>query len=191
MAKKESTFLLVSLEEEKAKKLANVISNQACRKILDYLSGRDATETEIANSLDIPISTVHYNIKLLSEAGLVRSSEFHYSPKGKEVNHYSLANKYIIIAPKGTEDLPSKLKKILPAFAIAAGVGLAIQLLNRPMETAQKQALREAATAAGEQAAYSASQPAAGQQIAFWIIAGAALALLVYIAIEFFRERFK
>ncbi len=191
MAKKESTFLLVSLEEEKAKKLANVISNQACRKILDYLSGRDATETEIANSLDIPISTVHYNIKLLSEAGLVRSQEFHYSPKGKEVNHYSLANKYIIIAPKSTEDLSSKLKKILPAFAIAAGVGLAIQLLNRPMEAAQKQALREAATAAGEQAAYSASQPAAGQQIAFWIIAGAALALLVYIAIEFFRERFK
>ena len=95
-------FLLLSLEDSKIKKVSNVISNESCRKILDYLSGKDATESEIAEKLSIPISTVHYNLQQLMETGLISAEEFHYSEKGKEVSHYKLANKYIIIAPKKT-----------------------------------------------------------------------------------------
>ena len=101
MAKK--SFLLVSLKENKAKELAQAIANESCRKILDYLADKeDATETEISSKLNIPISTVHYNLKQLLAGSLVVVDEFHYSEKGKEVNHYKLANKYIIIAPKTT-----------------------------------------------------------------------------------------
>ena len=61
MAKK--SFLLVSLKENKAKKLAEVISNKTCRKMLDYLAEKKhVTESEIAKELKIPISTVHYNL---------------------------------------------------------------------------------------------------------------------------------
>src|SRR3989338_9698502 len=109
------SFLLVSLQEEKAKELATVISNDSCRKILDFLSEvDDATETEIAKKLNIPLSTVHYNLQHLIKAGIVATEEFHYSEKGKEVNHYKLANKYIIIAPKSTFGIKEKLKTILP-----------------------------------------------------------------------------
>ena len=88
-----NSFLLVSLKEDKAKELAQVISNASCRKILDYLAEKeDATETELAKKLGIPISTVHYNLKHLVKGGLVIVDEFHYSEKGKEVNHYKLAN---------------------------------------------------------------------------------------------------
>ncbi len=108
-------FLLVSLKENKAKELAQIISNESCRKILDYLAeNNDATESELAEKLGIPISTVHYNLKHLVKGGLVTAEEFHYSEKGREVDHYKLANKYIIIAPKSTYGIKEKLKSILP-----------------------------------------------------------------------------
>ena len=111
-------FVLVSLKEDKAKKLAQVITNDSCRKILDYLADKDATESELAKELNLPISTVHYNLQQLVNGGLVIVDEFHYSPKGKEVNHYKLANKYIIIAPKTTYGIKEKLRSILPVVGL-------------------------------------------------------------------------
>ena len=129
MAKK--NFLLLSMEDEKIKKISNVISNESCRKILDYLSDKDSTESELAQKLNIPISTVHYNLQQLMGTGLIESSEFHYSEKGKEMSHYKLANKYIIIAPKKTYGIKEKLKSILPVAIIASGAALVVQYLQR------------------------------------------------------------
>ena len=119
---KDNAFLLVSLEEEKAKKLAQVITNDVCRRILDHLVKKEATETELSRALGVPISTVHYNIKQLVESGLVVAEEFHYSEKGREVNHYKLANKHIIITtkPSEKESLPAAVRKVLPVFLITA-----------------------------------------------------------------------
>ena len=124
-------FLLVSLKEDKAKQLAQVISNESCRKILDYLADKEATETELAKNLNLPISTVHYNLKHLMDGSLITVDEFHYSEKGKEVNHYKLANKYIIIAPKTTYGIKEKLKAIFPVvLLVAAGAGF-IQIFSK------------------------------------------------------------
>ena len=94
-------FLLLSLDDDKAKSIANTVSNSTCKKILDFLSSSDGTETEISEALKMPISTVHYNLKQLVSSKLVECDNYHLSQKGKEVKHYTLANKYIIIAPKG------------------------------------------------------------------------------------------
>ncbi|MBN2459287.1 helix-turn-helix domain-containing protein [Candidatus Woesearchaeota archaeon] len=129
-------FLLVSLEENESKALAQVMSNDTARKILDFLSkDESATETDIANKLKVPLSTVHYNLQALVKANLVKAEEFHYSEKGKEVLHYSLANKLIIIAPKNTrtESFRDKLRGILPVALITLAVGAVIQLLNKFM----------------------------------------------------------
>ncbi|MFH1641807.1 MAG: helix-turn-helix domain-containing protein [Nanoarchaeota archaeon] len=124
-------FLLVSLKENKAKELAQVISNPSCRQILDYLANNeDATETDLSKKLNIPISTVHYNIKHLLSAGLVLADEYHYSEKGKEVNHYKLANKYIIIAPRSTYGIKEKLRSILPVSILALASAGLIQMYN-------------------------------------------------------------
>ena len=72
-------FMLVSLDEDKARRLAQVISNPTCTKILNYLAGKDATESDIAKELKLPLSTVHYNLQQLSQAKLVTVEEFHYS----------------------------------------------------------------------------------------------------------------
>ncbi len=124
-------FLLLSLEEEKAKKIANVMGNKSCTKILDLLAEKDYTESEIAKKLNLPISTVHYNIEQLLEAKLVDWENYHYSEKGKEVKHYALANKYIIIAPKEEkEGFMEKLKGIFPAFGLSVIGAVGIWFLS-------------------------------------------------------------
>ncbi len=128
---KESSFLLVSLKDQEAKKLAQVISSDTARKILDQLAMKKATETELANVLGIPLSTVHYNLKQLEMVKLIKADEFHYSEKGREVLHYSLANKYVIIAPEGAKPgILDKLKTILPVVVLLGGVSLALEFLK-------------------------------------------------------------
>jgi DNA-binding transcriptional ArsR family regulator len=124
------SFMLVSLNEDKAKKLAQVISNPTCIKILDYLAGKDATESQVAKDLKLPLSTVHYNLQQLVAAKLVVVDEFHYSEKGREVNHYSLANKYIIIAPKDDPSFLANLKKYMPIAIITIGGAVILKTMQ-------------------------------------------------------------
>ena len=115
----EESFLMLSLEDEKSKKLAQVISNNTSRKILNELSKTKMTETELSKKLGLSMSTVHYNLKALEEAKLIQADEFHYSEKGKEVNHYSVTNKLVIIAPKSEDNIWDRLKSLLPSFGIS------------------------------------------------------------------------
>ena len=124
-------FLLINLNDEKTKKIAEVISSSTSRKILDFLAEKDASESDLSKHLKIPLSTVHYHLQKLKDGGLVVVEEFHYSKKGKEINHYKLANKYIIIAPKETKGLKSKLKSILPIALIIAGISVVIEFVQR------------------------------------------------------------
>jgi len=129
-----NNFLLVDLNESKTKRLAETITSDTSRKILNYLAEKEQdTEANAAKELGIPISTVHYHLQKLQEAQLVIAEEYHYSPKGREVNHYKLANKYIIIAPKKVSGLKEKLKGILPVGLIVLGISAvikAVQLLG-------------------------------------------------------------
>jgi len=218
MANKEETFLLVSLEEDKAKKLAQVISNDTCRKILDELAKSKSTETELSRKLNIPMSTVHYNITHLVDNKLVEAEEFHYSEKGKEVLHYSLSNKYVIIAPKGvSEKFRDKLRSIIPAITIVGAVAIAIELVPRffsllslgaaksmaagSLRAPAMEKVGEAAVASApmlQQAAdtsyaSSASVPAAqaSQSIGLWFALGAVLFMIIYLVFEYMRKRSK
>lgn len=120
-------FLLLSLQEDKAKKLAQIISNESCRRILDALADKDMTATQLSKKLDVPLSTVHYNLKNLVKSGLAVCEEFHFSQKGKEVNHYKLASKYIIIAPKSNDGFMDKFKGLLPVVGVVGAAALALQ----------------------------------------------------------------
>jgi DNA-binding transcriptional ArsR family regulator len=127
----EEPFVLVSLKEEKAKKLTQTLSNSTSRKILDLLSNKEYTESELSKELKQPMSTIHYNLKQLMEVGLIVVDEFHYSKKGREVNHYKLANKMVIITPKEVPaNFMDKLKKILPVAVLAAGGAVLLKITN-------------------------------------------------------------
>ena len=217
MANKE-TFLLVSLNEKKAKKLAEVISNNTSRKILDFLSKGEASESEIAKELNIAISTVHYNLKHLVDAKLVKADEYHYSPKGREVLHYKLANQYVIIAPESAKSsIKEKLKSIIPAATITVALGTVAQLLYKarfdigvqyataklseePMMTAVPEMAEEAGMMMADEAARSAA-PAiedttrnyliSDVNIFVWFLTGAFLFLVSYLFIEYVRKKLR
>src|SRR3989344_3177307 len=122
-------YILVSLEEEKAKQIANIISNSTSRKILDYLANKDeASESEVSRELNLPLSTVHYNLQQLKKNNLVETKHFMYSDKGKRIEFYRVVKKFIVIAPKYTQT--SLLKNILPLFLISAFIGGLIQLFS-------------------------------------------------------------
>ncbi|SRR3989344_1169168 len=201
-------LLLISLQEGQAKKIAQVISNDTCRKLLDTLADKEETETELAQKLGIPLSTVHYNLQQLMEAGLVISETFHYSVKGKEVAHYKLANKYIIIAPQSTWGIREKLKSILPVAAFGVAVAAIIQFVQTriPLQSAS-QILAEAAPQAGAEAApmlKTTAADAAGESLAMaaqvapqpseplyamWFLIGVVITLVLYLAIDYIRSR--
>lgn len=205
MAKK--NLILLSLEDKKINKIANVISNESCKKILDFLASKEyATESEIADKLSLPISTIHYNLKQLMDSGLVNADEFHYSKKGREVNRYKLANKYIIIAPKKTKTsgLKQKLKNILPVALITAGAAGLIQLttnfIQKPTSVMGKASMQafDAATEMAEssvravpvaaEAAEKALQTHLWQNIALWFFLGAVFAIIVYLILSYFKK---
>jgi DNA-binding transcriptional ArsR family regulator len=201
-------FLLVSLSESKAKELAQAITNETCRKILDYLAEKDATESELAEKLILPISTVHYNLQQLQKGNLVTVEEFHYSQKGKEINHYKLANKYIIIAPKSTYGIKEKLKSILPVALIIAVGTLIIQFVSIIGSTARNapMTLSEAAPIVGSKtadqaASYSkeivqettnsivSSNQSILSNIALWFLIGAVSSLIIYLIVGWIRNK--
>lgn len=190
-------FILLSMEDDKIKKVSNVISNDSCRKILDYLSNKDATESELASKLSIPISTVHYNLQQLMETGLIEAKEFHYSEKGKEVQHYRLANKYIIIAPKKTFGIKEKLKSILPVVLIVSGTALVIQLISKYISrtsvseqamVARSAMIERAAPVIAQEAAIESRQIISMPNVALWFFIGAIFAIVVYLVINLVRR---
>jgi DNA-binding transcriptional ArsR family regulator len=194
------SFLLVSLQDDQAQKLAQVVQNASCRKILDYLTEKEATESELSQKLSIPLSTVHYNLKHLTKAELVIADEFHYSEKGKEVNHYKLANKYIIIAPKSTHGIKEKLKSILPVGILALGASFIIGVMNKVTPTTQT-AIAEAAPVAFDSAAPEmakalpqiikpvVTQPSIWQNVGIWFLLGALFVLITYHIISIIRKK--
>lgn len=157
----EESFLLVSLQDEKAKKLSQVIGNKTARKILDSLAKKKYTESELAKELSMPISTVHYNLEQLKDAGLVKTTEYHYSSKGKEVNHYEIVNKLIIISPgKEKEGMFDLLKKFLPIITIVGAISLGLEFFQRA--AVQTQNLIPEQYAAAPMMAKQAADSAAG-----------------------------
>jgi DNA-binding transcriptional ArsR family regulator len=186
------SFVLVSLKEDKARKLAKVLHNESCRKILDYLTSKESTETELAKKLNIPISTVHYNLKHLLDAGLITAEEFHYSQKGREVNHYKLANKYIIIAPKSTFGIKERLKSVLPAVLLVGASAFAIQIFR--MSTATFGAAKTAVMEEASRDAVAATAPPAVQAVSqanpvWWFLAGALVTIIIFLVLDWIKSR--
>ena len=180
----EESFLLVSLEEEKAKQLAQVLSNNTARRILDHLSREEHdTETNISKSLKLPLSTVHYNLQHLAKTNLVNDEHFTYSEKGKQIIHYSLSNKYVIIAPKKTELLKEKLKKFLPVVLVCSVVAYSIKYFRSPVQellsSEQLKVAEEGAKVLAD--AIPATQTSfSNQEFAIWFLFGTVFALVVY-----------
>ena len=124
----EEKFVVFSMKEEKAKEIARVIQSKKAKAILDLLAERRRTPTEISTELNLPMSTVQFNLDLLKEAGLIKSTAKRYSKKGREIKYYEPAKKAIVLAPETAKQGIIEMlgdKVILPIIAlisVAAGL---------------------------------------------------------------------
>lgn len=117
------SYLVIDVDDPRTSKIADVISNKTCKKILGVLSEKDASESDISKELKLPMNTVGYNIKKLVEAGLVeKSGSFFWSVKGKKIPTYKLSNKKILISPKKVSAPKGIVPAILATGVIAAGI---------------------------------------------------------------------
>lgn len=206
----EEKFLLMSLDEKKSKKLAQAVSNESCRKILNYLANKEGTETEISKELNIPLSTVHYNLQQLIKTGLVIVEEYHYSKKGKEINHYKLANKYIIIAPKqkDNKNIKDVLKKIIPVGAIIVVIAAIMRffngmtaslsndaskpaIMNRTLEISADYSNELARSTPQAVNATISNTNSLWSKPSIWFLIGGLSFLILYLLIEILRKKLK
>ncbi|MBS3147044.1 helix-turn-helix domain-containing protein [Candidatus Woesearchaeota archaeon] len=174
----DETFLLLSLEEQQSKELAQVISNETARKILDYLGKKnEASESQIAEALDTPISTVHYNVQQLLKSKLIETKEFEWSEKGKKILYYKLAKKLIVIAPKTSDSLYNQLKNLIPVSLFTLVTGGIIYYLTRASDKINfsKQIFSELIPAAADNAADSGAFTESAMKISENLEAGQTL----------------
>ena len=133
-----SKYLLLDLNDEKAKHLADVLANETCKKILNLLAENEMSANKISLALNLPLNTITYNIKKLLNSGLIEKSRHFWSVKGRKIETYKLANKNIVISPKRT--IANKLKGIMPLILISGILTYFVYFFNKPVFLMQKTA---------------------------------------------------
>lgn len=116
---------------EDSKKLRQIFSNDTSMKILDLLKKESLAAGEVADKLEIPLTTVKYNIDQMVEHDLVRVQRIKYSEKGRQVKIYEAPEKVIIFAPEKVNrvSLASMIQKYAFAFVAAAFAGFGLNYL--------------------------------------------------------------
>ncbi|MGD9276818.1 MAG: helix-turn-helix domain-containing protein [Candidatus Pacearchaeota archaeon] len=185
-------FIMIDLNDEKSKNIANVLSNKTCKKILKVLSEvKELSEKDISDKLKLPINTIEYNLKKLLVSGLIeKTKNFFWSKKGKKIDLYRISNKSIVISPK-TKKLNSKIKSFLGVGVISVIASLGVRqyfLIKQKNLLVSQDAMysvtEKSLQTAGEMAARASE--GAGNLINFqipvfwiWFLAGAIFALLI------------
>src|SRR3989344_5633179 len=187
-------YMLFNLDDEKAKKLGEIISNTTARRIVNFLAETEASESDIARQLNIPLNTVEYNINKLLEAGIIeKSRNFFWSVKGKKIDMLKVANKLIVISPKKS-NIYSKLKGIVPVVlssAVFTAFILWQKMQNAGIKAAEYLAASElqtqtAAAEAGKLA--STTSLVSGIGTAGWFLAAVWIAVLIFVIIKWRQE---
>ncbi|MFT4312969.1 MAG: ArsR/SmtB family transcription factor [Candidatus Woesearchaeota archaeon] len=116
MDKKHSVKML-ELHSDEVSQLSQILSQKKAQKILEVLAKEPLSESQIAEKLGFALSTVHHNVQKLVQVGMVKSTKFEYSKKGREIQHYELTHNPIIIQTKPSFSM-SFLQQLIPGVLI-------------------------------------------------------------------------
>jgi len=183
-------YLAISLDDEKSKHLASVLSSKTAKKILNLLADKEISESDISKELNLPLNTIEYNLKKLISCGLVEKTKtFFWSTRGKKIPTYKLANKSILISTK------QKIKGILPAAVISSLAAIGIKLYF----SAKQNAVMKSATFADEAVVAGAKiseatgviQMAQTNNLWLFFLLGSLTALLIYLILNIWRKNGK
>jgi len=127
-----SEKLLVLPLGEESKKITQVITNDTARQIMELLAGQSMSASDIAKHLDVPLTTIKYNLENLVDVGLVKIERIKYSEKGRQVKVYAPVRKLIVLVPEklGIASITEVLKKYLGVILTAVFASGFIELLT-------------------------------------------------------------
>ncbi len=184
----EEKFMLISMDDEKIKYIAEILGNKTCKKILDYLSeNNEASQQDLSEKLKIPLNTIEYNIKKLIKAELIQKRKnFFWSKKGKKIILYEISKKSIIISPKNS-NIKKKINSILPGIFLVGSLSFLIwtyekikfsldQTRNLASESFEIESLKLAST---PQDIIQNSLNQSPPTLWTWFLAGGLIALLI------------
>jgi len=190
-------YVMLSLENEQSKYVAEVLGNKTCKRILKFLAENESSESDIAQNLKMNLNTVEYNLNKLIKAGfIVKSKKFFWSKKGKKIDVYKIASKSILISPK-----KSLAKSLIPVAVISGALAYLISFFSKPfvsniaektfedsgsvVTTAGSEVMGAVADSAPEVAgsfSYLSSYP-----VWAWFLLGAWLALIIFLILNWRR----
>jgi len=133
--------------DEKAQKIAKAIASKTAGEILQLLKDGGHASNQIAEALEIPITTVQYHLENLVDAGIINVVERRWSQKGREVKVYGLRDQMLIVVPRGG-DLKGILLRYGSLFAVVVLASLLLALLGPSFAPVASPALQNALPAA-------------------------------------------
>lgn len=185
----ENNFMLVSLNDEKSKVIAEVLASSTCRKIINHLAEhKEASQKDLSDNLNLPMNTIDYNIKkLLSSGFILKRKNFFWSAKGKKIVMYWLSNKSVVISHK--KSVSDKIKSIVPAFILAAAGSVALWIYEKITsiqrggeilaENMVQKSAETYAPAVASDAASASANIITSQPLWLWFIFGALVAIFI------------
>lgn len=125
----DSRVLVLPVNGE-SRKITQIISNGTSLKILELLGEKGMSATDIAEKLNLPLTTVKYNLDSLVESDLIKVKQIKWSQKGRQVKIYESLEKLIVLVPSKSSidrlSIINILQKCIgvigAAFFAAAGI---------------------------------------------------------------------
>lgn len=117
-------FHVVSMKDERAKIVAMEIANDKGRQVLECIFEGKKSTTDIANELDMGLSTVLFHIERLREAGLIKVVDTELSKKFREIKYYGPSKQAILIVPPSDEAAKSVVASTVRSPLSAKLIGI-------------------------------------------------------------------
>jgi DNA-binding transcriptional ArsR family regulator len=121
-----------------SRKITQILSNETSLKILELLGEKSMSATNIAEELNLPLTTVKYNLDSLIESGLIKVKQIKWSQKGRQVKIYESMEKLIVLVPsKSTIDklsIISILQKYIGVIGAACFAAAGIEYFSAYMQ---------------------------------------------------------
>ncbi|WP_269850020.1 ArsR/SmtB family transcription factor [Methanosarcina horonobensis] len=117
-----------------SRKITQILSNETSLKILELLGKKSMSATNIAEELNLPLTTVKYNLDSLVESDLIKVKQIKWSQKGRQVKIYESVEKLIVLVPSRNPidklSIISLLQKYIGVIGAAVFAAAGIEYLS-------------------------------------------------------------
>lgn len=121
-----------------SRKITQILSNETSLKILEVLGKQSMSATNIAEELNLPLTTVKYNLDSLIESELIKVKQIKWSQKGRQVKIYESAEKLIVLVPSKSSidklSIISILQKYIGVIGAAVFAAAGIEYFSAYMQ---------------------------------------------------------